>query len=136
MENVYGFTTVPSDEYFDRVLAEATPETNFVISTERNTVTGDGSDTIVLHVRKRIFILALAIPDDTLVGTPLADLLDAAAEDFIQSDRDASEEGNDWAQAIIVTNDVERSLESLRHEIRRIDNVLNGRVVRVTVESY
>lgn len=136
MENTYGFTTTANDEYYDRVLAEASPETNFIIATERNTVTGDGQNFVTMFVRKRVFVFGLLIPDATIAGTPLFELLVGAAEDYRDNGSETDQVGDEWSQVVVYSDDVPAELETLRHEIRRIDNVLNGRVLRVTVESY
>ncbi len=126
--NVYSFTTTPHDEYLKRVLDEATEDTDFVITTERNTLFGRGTHAVVA-VRKEILVVALIAPELPLAGRTLGEWLEASFD---------SDGNGDWAGAIIQgdPDDIEVELERIRNEVRRIKNIKDGRVVRVNVETF
>ncbi len=144
MENVYGFTTTPNDVYFDRVLAEASPETNFILSTERNTVADEGANASIVAIRKNALAKAAhLIPFETLCERELVDIFTEVMEEDVTkvlSGTVALEDinGNEFVLFQGMDDDatVTAKAETVRHEIRRIANVLANRVIRVTVESY
>ena len=59
VDNVYSFTTTEDDVYSMRVAEEATEDTNFIITTERNTLLNAHGHAIVL-VRKSALEIALS----------------------------------------------------------------------------
>lgn len=126
--NVYSFTTTEKDPYLERVVAEATNDTDFIVTTERDTVRGEGT-TAVLLVRKDVVSVGLVFPELTLAGKTLGDWV----EFLIDEPNDS-----DWAQVVITgePEDIALDLVHIRNEIRRINNLKNGRTVRVKVESF
>jgi hypothetical protein len=140
--DTYGFTTDSEDTYFDRILAEASPETNIIVTTERNTVADEGNNAALVAIRKNALLqAALIVPYETFAGRELHDILVETIERDADEATKAGEivaSGTDWVIFQGTGNDAEIAThtETARHEARRIINVLNGRVVRVTVESY
>ena len=126
--NVYSFTTTEEDFYSKRVAEEATEDTNFIITTEKNTLSGETGAAVVL-VRKSVLEIALFAPELTFFGKTLIEWLEGVVE---------ANGPSDWAAARLTgdAEEVEATLDSVRHEIRRITNVLYGKVVRVQVESF
>jgi hypothetical protein len=132
-EHVYGFTTTEDDNYLPRVVDEATPDTDFIITTERHTIFGEGTSATLL-IRKTILVLALAIPELPLAGKTLGEwLLDTAF-----SDLENGTESNEFTAVRVdgPSEVIAEELEQVRHEIRRIKNVKDGRLVRAKVESF
>lgn len=133
--DTYGFTTTTDDRFFDRVIEEADPDTNFIIIKARNTVTGDGDNTAIILVRKAVFVLALAIPEEKFAGRTLV----AWVEEIVNDAADAIESEQEfdlWTAVVVEGEGVAAELDAIRHQIRRINNVLDRRIVRVEVESY
>lgn len=128
VDNVYSFTTTEDDVYSMRVAEEATEDTNFIITTERNTLLNAHGHAIVL-VRKSALEIALVAPELTLTGKTLIGWLEGVVE---------ANGPSDWAAAVILGDKeaIDEQLKSVRHEIRRIKNVLEGKVVKVDVESF
>jgi len=126
--NTYGFTTTSADEYVRRVTEEASPDANFILMTDRNTVIPDQCRAI-LAVRKDVLLLALVMPDAVLAGRSLIRLL---------LDETTNPTDLDWVLIKLEADEatVTREAEKARHTLARINNVANGRTVRVTVESY
>ena len=129
MSNIYSFTTDTEDDYFQRVIEEATGDTRFILVTERNTVSGE-TPGAVLFVRKGILLLGLAFPDLPLAGRTLGEWLTATLEETSETEWTFSAfEASD-------TEDLQGELTRVRNEIHRIDNILNDRIIRATVESF
>ena len=146
MASTYKFATTPEDNYVPRVADEATNKTEFILTTERDTINGNGTVAILL-VRKTVLALGLLLPELSLAGKPLGEWLVASLE----SDREAIEQSTatsfdeyleteykEWAAVMIQGDpeDLALELETVRGEVRRIKNILDGRTVRVTVESF
>lgn len=132
--DTYGFTTTYDDVYIHRVLDEADASTNFVITYDRDTL-GNGDSIATVSVRNYVLALSLLYPELNLAGRPLFDWLVILADES----PDAGEEIiNEWSTATISgdVDDVAASVETVRHEVNRIGNILNGRIIRVGVESY
>ena len=146
MASTYKFATTPEDNYVPRVADEATNKTDFILTTERDTINGNGTVAILL-VRKTVLALGLLLPELSLAGKPLGEWLVTSLE----SDREAinqstatsfdeylETEYKEWAAVTIQGDpeDLALELETVRGEVRRIKNILDGRTVRVTVESF
>jgi hypothetical protein len=128
-ENTYSFTTTADDAYLDRVEEEAQPDVNFILTTERSTIHGAGRITHLLF-RKKITALSFLDSSLTLGRAPLGDLFrELATEGYLP---------NDWAELSIEADEetLAEELVNLRNELGRLNNLLHGRVVRVTVESF
>jgi hypothetical protein len=128
-DNTYSFTTTEDDAYLDRVEKEAQPDVNFILTTERSTIHGAGRITHLLF-RKKVTALALVDSSLTLGRAPLGDLLlELATEGSLP---------NEWAELSIEADEetLAEELVNLRNELGRLNNLLHGRVVRVTVESF
>jgi hypothetical protein len=134
MSDRYSFTTTPSDNFFRRVAEEASPTTNFIVVTERSTIYGP-TPSAALLVRKDVLLLGLVLPELPLAGKSLGHWL----EDTVKGDLTNGEAfSNPWTYALIQSDDidaVDEELERIRNEARRIENIINDRTVRVTVES-
>ncbi len=128
VDNVYSFTTTEDDVYSMRVAEEATEDTYFIITTERNSLLNAHGHAIVI-VRKSALEIALVAPELTLAGKTLIEWLEGVVE---------ANGPSDWAAAVILGDKeaIDEQLKSVRHEIRRIKNVLEGKVVKVDVESF
>ena len=146
MASTYKFATTTEDNYVPRVADEATNKTEFILTTERDTINGNGTVAILL-VRKTVLALGLLLPELSLAGKPLGEWLVTSLE----SDREAIEQSTatsfdeyleteykEWAAVMIQGDpeDLALELETVRGEVRRIKNILDGRTVRVTVESF
>lgn len=132
----YGFTTTPDDEYLSRVLDEAAPGTNVIITHDRDTSKQESDEygsIATLSVRNYVLALGLVYPELTLAGKPLLEWLLDLAEDERTVDEDLV---NGWSTVTGEFEDVSEELDSTRHEVRRINNLLHGRTIRVNVESY
>jgi hypothetical protein len=127
--NVYSFTTTEQDAYLDRVIEEAQSDVNFILTTQHNTVTGERNKATLLF-RKGIVRLVLVDASLTIGRTPLVDLLDELAS----PDSDPHE----FAELEIEADseELDEELVNLRNEIRRLTNILTGRIIRVYVESF
>jgi hypothetical protein len=130
--NVYSFTTTEQDAYLDRVIEEASPEVDFILTTQHNTVTGERNRATLLF-RRGIVCLAGLVPFDaklTLGRTPLIDLLEKIAT--------PDSNPYEWVELEIEADseELDEELINLRNEIRRLTNILTGRVIRVNVESF
>ena len=137
MSDRYGFTTDREDNYFTRVVAEANPDTNFIIVTERDTIAGPVLQAAVL-VRKVVLVLGLVLPELPLAGKTLGDWLTDAVKTDLPVILDGGEV-NPWTYALIQSDNqeaVDEELERIRNEVRRIENIVDGKTVRVTVESF
>jgi len=137
MSDRYGFTTDREDNFFERVVAEANPDTNFIIVTERDTIAGPVPQAAVL-VRKTVLVLGLVLPELPLAGKTLGDWLTDAVKIDLPLIKDG-ETVNPWTYALIQSDNqeaVDEELERIRNEVRRIENIVNGKTVRVTVESF
>jgi hypothetical protein len=88
-ENVYSFTTTSDDEYLARVLEEVAADTDFVVITEHNTLSGE-SEKAALAVRKTITSLGYFFPSLKLAGKPLVDWFHEAIESIVD-DADTNE---------------------------------------------
>jgi hypothetical protein len=127
--NVYSFTTTEQDAYLDRVIEEAQSDVNFILTTQHNTVTGERNKATLLF-RKGIVGLVLVDASLTIGRTLLVDLLDELAtpdsdpDEFAELEIEADSESLD------------EELINLRNEIRRLTNILTGRIIRVNVESF
>ena len=130
MSDTYTFTTTPDDNYFQRVIEEAAKDTNFILITERNTLERE-TPIAVLFVKKNVLAeVGMVYPELELAGTTLGEWL---ASTF------AEQTELPWTFALFTGDNVEElhaELVRVRNEIRRINNILNGRVMRVTVESF
>jgi hypothetical protein len=131
-ENVYSFTTTLRDDYLARVLEEVAADTDFVVITEHNTLSGE-SEKAALAVRKTITSLGYFFPSLKLAGKPLVDWFHEAIESIVD-DADT----NEWSSVVLEgdSDAVAEELERIRNEVRRIKNIKDGRVVRVYVESF
>jgi hypothetical protein len=128
-ENTYGFTTTEDDGYLERVAAEAAPETNFIIVTERHTVVGEGNWSYLLARKEVLGGIGLFLPELTLFGRELGEFALDLLEDYGEGE---------WEHFVISGDpeSVTEELERVRNEVRRINNIVTGRVVRVAVESF
>ena len=130
--NVYSFTTTEDDPYLDRVLDEAEQDVDFILTTEKHTLHGDGNYA-TLTFRKSVASIALMDANLTLGRRTLGEWLESIIE--------AAERGDDtsaWAEVQIngTPEEIEEELVNLRNEINRLKNIIQGRVVRVKVESF
>jgi hypothetical protein len=144
--NTYKFATTPEDDYIPRVADEATNNTDFILTTERDVLNGEGTVAVLL-VRKSALALGILLPELSLAGKLLGDWLVTELEADLNSiskstaasfDEYLENEHNEWAAVTVQGSpeDLELELETIRGEIRRIKNILNGRTVRVNVESF
>jgi hypothetical protein len=137
MSDVYSFTTTPDDNFFRRIVQEANPKTNFIVVTERSTIYGPNPSAALL-VRKDVLLLGLVLPTLPLAGKTLGEwLVDTVNGDFTAGEGSSTYK-SPWTYALIQSDDqdaVDEELERIRNEARRIENIVNDRTVRVTVES-
>jgi hypothetical protein len=124
--DVYSFTTTNDDAYLERVIAEAKPHVNFILVTDRDTERAGLAGSILL-VNLRVFSLADKYPDLVLAGKTLVEGREVA----IKAD-------GTWVPVVFLggESDVQEKLETVRQQIRAINNKLHGRTVKVTVESF
>ncbi len=140
-QNVYGFTTKEDDVYLTRVVDEATEDTDFIITRERNTLVNYTGAGVTLLVRKSILVLGIVLPELPLAGRTLGEwLISTLEEDVEKVANGASIEAlsDDWT-GVVFDGDpegVEDELERVTNEIRRIKNIKDGKVVRVEVASF
>ena len=131
-ENVYSFTTTLRDDYLARVLEEVAADTDFVIVTGHNILSGE-SQKVTVALRKTITSWGYYFPGLKLAGKPLVDWFYEAIKS-IEDDADT----NEWSSVVLEgdSDAVAEELERIRNEVRRIKNIKDGRVVRVYVESF
>jgi hypothetical protein len=124
--DVYSFTTIPDDTYLERVIAEAKPNVNFILVTDKDTELR-GATGAVLLVNVGLFALADFYPDLVIAGKTLLEGRELA----IQAE-------GEWVPVTFIGDKeaVEEKLETVRQQIRAINNKLYGRTVKVTVESF
>lgn len=139
--DVYGFTTTREDQYFERVLAEAAPDTKVILVTHKDVVAGKKDH--ILFVRKNFLNIAEKYPKLTLATLPLSDWLEQALQ-----------QASEWVPAVKANDKpVEVVKQTIREELFKIETALTreedireqqeaearnraeGRVVRVTVEA-
>jgi hypothetical protein len=125
--DTYTFTTNVNDDYSDRVVAEAQPTTNFLLLRDHDR--RDGSEAIIVLARKSALE---SIPDQFddlyLGGATIGEWKEHLTECTLYDPFTG-----------LVTSDVEdvpRELENLRHEIRRIKNIVEEKYIKVAVESF
>lgn len=134
MSDVYGFTTTLDDKVFARIAKEASENTNFILVTGKNTVDGDRFLSVLIRTD------AIARVADVDPGAAIGDsfvgelVLDAVANFTVNSE---------WAQQEFFAlrfeghpDDVDAETEKIRYQINRLNNLLDGKIVRVTVESF
>ena len=138
MENdVYGFTTTLTDNYLDRVVAEALPETNFLAICEKRT---DGpvnepslSNLMVLFRYSYLEQLADKDPEFEFLGNPVGEIVLERTVGLALGKTLLLE---DW---VIYTLDeldeeaLDKAMTSAVHTMNRVDNLVSGRIVKVNV---
>ena len=133
MADKYSFTTKVNENYFYRVLDEAPKSANFLLITDASTV--DNTVNLVLFIKRETFdALAEQFPNERLLKTELGEWILA---------RDAGQlhvtEGDRFYAAVRVGLDrelAEKEALSVRNELKRLQNIIDGRTVRVTVENF
>jgi hypothetical protein len=125
VHDTYGFTTQEDDYYFPRVMDEAKEEANFLLVTQTNVRTG--TKNLVLLVRKAVLNIAERFPKLILCGKSLEDWLDMALN-----------QEDDWSIAVVSgqPSEIDKSYNTVREEIKRINNAIAGRNVKVTVTAF
>ena len=124
--DTYTFTTNVKDDYSTRVVDEAKPETNFLLLLAHDR--RDGYNGIVVIARKT----AIEHVPDQFDDLDLGGATIGEWKERILPATDRPFQG-------LVTSDVEdaaRELENLRHQIRRIKNILEEKYIKVAVESF
>lgn len=131
MSDVYSFNTTTDDQYLHRVANEATAETNFLIVTER---TGVFHPRVSLLVRKQVIpAVGSFFPELTLTNKTLGDILLGVNPD--------EHEVGDSKEFVAFIADVpdneaqDHVVATLHQQINAINNKLNGKWVKVSVES-
>jgi hypothetical protein len=119
----YSFTTYSDDVYLNRIIDEAKPSTNFILIDDHDKSTGQRF--VGVLVRSNILDIADEYPELTLGPLKLYEVLDIALN-----------AGQQFVYVVGPTDNPTRILERLRHDIRRIKNVLEGKTVKVTVELF
>ena len=124
----YSFTTDTQDGYFKRVLDEVSPETNFLIVTESSTLTG-ATNMVLFAKKEAIDAIGEVYPNERLAGTELGD--------WIITNLGVSVFPGYYAAACgtFSREEGEEKADGVRSEINRLENILSGRILRVTVES-
>jgi len=121
----YGFTTTRADKYTDRVAKEARPSTNIIVMHEKDISTGE-TNAIIL-VRSDILNIADKYGSLELGPTFLSSWLNESLNGF--------NEGS-WIGASFRVLNVKKAKNTLYQQIQRINNALEGRDIRVDVESF
>lgn len=132
--DVYGFTTTLEDKFFSRVADEANEDTNFILITGKNTVNDDRFLSIL--IRTDAIAKVADIDPEAGIGDSIAgDLVLDAIANFKVNPELAQEqffalrfEGD--------AEDVDAEADKVRYQINRLNNLLAGKVIRVTVESF
>jgi hypothetical protein len=128
-ENAYTFRTIVKDDYLKRVIEEADATTNFLLVTDEHKL--DGSKNLVLLVRKPITALGALFPEKYLGPEPLSAWFDEAASN--QSER----LGDFVGMTIQGDNEsLASAKQTVEHQIRHLNNILKGRIIQVTVQSF
>lgn len=125
--DVYSFTTTQNDTYWPRVLDEANPNVNFILVAEKSSE--HDSYLANLFIRLNVFGLADTYPDLQIAGKTLLE----GREHAIQQADDS-----EWVQVMILgfPEVVKAKLETIRQQIRSINNKLSGKTLKVSVESF
>jgi hypothetical protein len=133
MSDRYGFTTTVQDNYLPRVLDEAAEGTNFILLTDTNTI-NDSANLVLFASTTVVDGIGEALPNETLTGRPLGDFILGKLSGEVL----VTEDGKYYILACfsLDRDEAVREAEATRHEIKRLNNLLEGRVVRVTVESF
>lgn len=137
MSDKYGFTTNLEDNFLPRIAEEAGKDTNFIIVSGKNTVTQERFLTAMGRVTT-VRNLADINPELTLATIALGDIvLDLDDSIGNQASPDSAHVPGFFGLHFRGTSDmVESEIDVLRQEINRLNNVLNGDIIRVTVESF
>jgi hypothetical protein len=124
--DAYSFTTTPDDFYIERVLGEAKHNVNFIIVHDNDTRLPEFKGAILL-VRVSVLGLAEKFPDLKLAGKTLYELQDIAMDN-----------PDEWFPCVFVGTGelLEKKLETVRQQIRAINNKIHGRIIKVIVESF
>ena len=124
LEDTYSFTTTETDDYFPRVVAEARKESNFLLVINNNVRTGTKS--LVLLVNKRILNIGDQFPDLELCSKPLKDWLDMSLNS-----------PEEWIIAIVrgEEKEINKEINIVREQVKRINNAIAGRNIKVTVTA-
>jgi hypothetical protein len=121
----YGFTTTRADNYTGRVAKEAKPSTNVIVIHEKDIATGETN--VIILVRRDILNIADKYGSLELGPTLLINWLN-------ESLNAPNEES--WLAAAFGVSNVKKSKNTLYQQIQRINNALEGRDIRVDVESF
>jgi hypothetical protein len=140
-DNAYTFRTDITDNYIDRVKAEADPEANFLIVIGENKLTGEKE--LNVFVRNYVTALSHIVPGIKLGPETLETWMDQALKDSknrIKNEGLVSPKGieKDFV-GMTFTGDaegVEKAREAVEQDIRHITNILKGRVTQVVVEAF
>lgn len=131
MNDVYGFNTTTDDQYLKRVANEATPVTNFLIVTER---TGVFQPRVSLLVRKQVIpVVGSFFPELTLTNKTLGDIL--LSVDPMEHEVGDSKEFVAFVDDVPDNEAQDHAVATLHQQINAINNKLNGKWVKVSVES-
>ena len=132
MADVYGFTTTTDDGFLVRVAEEAADDTNFIIVTGKETTSNERL--LVILIRNEVVEkIADVDPQAKIAGQTFGELY----FDVTLKNRQVEPEYDFFALYFNGSQEeIEREIVVVRNEIRRLNNLVNDRTVRVTVESF
>lgn len=134
MADRYGFTTTSEDNYLYRLQDETPDSARFVLVTDSSTV--EDSVSLFLFINKELFDrLAEEFPNERLLGEELGEF---AFHQALGGQLMESLDGRFYVAAFFGLDRERAKKEALavKNEIKRLQNMIDGRTVRVTVESF
>ncbi len=137
MSSTYSFTTTRNNTFINRIADEMDSASNFAIISAVDKI--DGARSLGVLVRRS----AAHKVADIDPNTPLADNTFGTLAMLSKESEFSNHELNDVAEHpfLMVTftgayENVDKQLETFRHQIRHAANLLEGKTVKVTVESF
>ena len=127
----YSFRTNVQDDYISRVLAEVDANSNFLVIVDENKITKEQK--LSVYVRKPVTALAVLFPEEKLGPETLAAWFEEAVESTANGTNKTDFVG------LSIEGDAEglaKERETIEQQIRHLDNVIKGRIIQVTVDTY
>ena len=133
----YGFTTTLTDKYVNRIVAEAEPTTNFIAVREKRT---DGPENVpgpynlmVLFRYTYLEQLADKDPNFKFLGNPVGNVVLERTVGLALGQKLLLEDWIIYSLDTLSDEEVESAMTNVVHTMNRVDNLVNGRVVKVDV---
>lgn len=137
MSSTYSFTTTRNDNFINRISDEMDSSSNFAIVNGLDKSNGSRSLSIILR-QTAVNRIADIDPNTPIGGDTFGNvaMLSRASELNSQTSNDLDKTHFTLAQYQGPFGAMDKYLETFRHQIRHASNLLEGKTVRVTVESF